>query len=481
MDWSRIIRPEDLASQIDADYRPYVQAFHAGLCAFLGALPAEVQQRSLARLTRAGEKASLGRRLTILAHDSPVLHKLGQILARNQRLAPALRRELQQLEWLHSTLTRTDIEAALMQEIGPLRDHAIRLADAPLAEASVAVVIPFARLEGHPGRNDPPCEAVFKLLKPGIEERLRLELTLLAEVGALLDEQRSRLAILPLEYEDTFGQVSRSLSDEIRLDLEQRNLGEAADCFADQPLVHIPRLLAPCTPRLTAMERIHGRKLDPGLIDSPAASRQLAELTVRTLLVHPLLTSAATGFFHGDPHAGNLLATKDGRLGVLDWCLAGRLDAPSRRLMSRITLAAMTGQRQRIARLLEQLAVEPITDPAALRAAIDHSLAGWPPGRLPGFSWLVGLLDAVTLEARVRFSPDLLLFRKSLLTLMGVIAELSGDADCLDTVMLREFVALFAAEWPWRWMGGMPHAARTTRLSNADLLDAAWAASFWPL
>lgn len=151
MDWKRIIRDEELSALVHAEYLPFVPAIRAGLAFFLGGLPEPDQQTLFLRLARAGVQVSLSRRLGILARGSPVLHKLGQILARNQRLAPNLRHELQQLEWLPPTLSKAEIETALVQEIGPLDQHHILLAPVPLAEASVAVVIAFTT---HLSNND---------------------------------------------------------------------------------------------------------------------------------------------------------------------------------------------------------------------------------------------------------------------------------------------------------------------------------------
>ncbi len=122
--------------------------------------------------------ATLSVRLGALARNCPVLHKLGQVLARDGRLAPELRHELRQLESLPPTVDLDTIRAILTDELGPLDELGVTLLPPAIAEASVAVVIPY-----RDDRDPTAPEGVFKILKPGIEERMELELNLLARRG----------------------------------------------------------------------------------------------------------------------------------------------------------------------------------------------------------------------------------------------------------------------------------------------------------
>ena len=84
-------------------------------------------------------------------------------------------------------------------------------------------------------------------------------------------------------------------------------------------------------------------------------------------------------------------------------------------------------------------------------------------------TWLTGLLDDAVHRARLRVAADLLMFRKSLLTLEGVLAEISGGSPEIDDVLLADFCHNFITEWPRRWVAS-PHSREfATRLSNVDL------------
>jgi len=122
------------------------------------------------------------------------------------------------------------------------------------------------------------------------------------------------------------------------------------------------------------------------------------------------------------------------------------------------------------------LAVHGQPNAEALHAAAIRALVRTRQGALPGLAWFIGLLDDATQTANLRVSPDLMLIRKALLTLEGVLAELGMSNNELDILLLTDFLAQFASEWPGRWISSPRSRSFATRISNADLwqLAAAW-------
>jgi ubiquinone biosynthesis protein len=210
--------------------------------------------------------------------------------------------------------------------------------------------------------------------------------------------------------------------------------------------------------------------------------RRAAGTVVGALITRPLFSTADPVLFHGDPHAGNLLWTPDGRLGLLDWALAGRIDQRSLGLTFGLLLAASRLDRRGVARAIRALARQDADRAAVDRIAADavRRLRGGAP---PGLGWLLGLLDRTALEAGARFGSDLLLFRKSLLTLDGVVRDLApGYPTGLDVALagLRHLVG----EWPGRLLASPTSRGFATHLSNLDLLSLLWLApararNFW--
>lgn len=194
MTWDLLIDEQVLADLLGTEYARFARPVKEGLLVFLSGLPGETQQEILAEQMALAPDASLSERLGLLARRSPVLHKLGQVLARDVRLAEELRAHFRPLESLPPTVDVETIRQVLVQELGLLEDRRIKLAAAPIAEASVAVEISFCA-QGIRG----PYEGVFKLLKPGIAARLDLELELISRVGTHLDDECEALGIPPLD------------------------------------------------------------------------------------------------------------------------------------------------------------------------------------------------------------------------------------------------------------------------------------------
>jgi len=477
--WEILIDEDELAQVLPPAYASFARPVKEGLVVFLSGLPAASQAQILAEQAALPATATISERLGRLARSCPVLHKLGQVLARDQRLAAELRHELRQLESLPPTIDLDTIRAILTDELGPLESFGITLLPPAIAEASVAVVIPFR------DASDPTApEGVFKVLKPGIVDRMELELELLSQVGSYFDSRCEELSIPHLDYRETFDHVRDKLCVEVLLDQEQAHLAEAKAFFADEPDVHIPTVRPYCTPRVTAMERIFGEKVTEHPLDSHREKHTLARLVTLALIAQPMFSTMHRAMFHSDPHAGNLLYTHDGRLAILDWSLVGHLGEAERIAMGQIVLSAITLHGERLVTLLEQLDERHSVDHAVLENVVECWLRRIRHGQVPGLTWLVGLLDEATQTARLRVGPDMMLFRKSLHTLEGVIGELGADEFSIEQSLLVEFVRHFGCEWPNRWFT-TPYSRRyATRLSNADLVETLLAtpltaARFW--
>jgi ubiquinone biosynthesis protein len=464
--WDLLIDEHALALLLPDAYAHFARPIKESLVVFLSGLPESSQSQILAEQAALPLSTTVSVRLGLLARCCPVLHKLGQVLARDRRLAPELRHQLRKLESMPPTVPLEAIQEILSRELGPLEHRGITLLPPAIAEASVAVVIPFSESGDHL-----PHGGVFKILKPGIEERLILELDLLGRVGSHLDERCVELRLPPVDYRSAFEQVRDKLCCEVQLDLEQRQLTEARAFYAGEADVQIPRLLDHCTARVTAMERVMGDKVTDHTLTISREKTRLANLVTRALITRPIFSLDGQALFHSDPHAGNLLYTKDGRLAILDWSLAGILGERERVAMIQIMLAAVTLNKGRIVTELESLSEQSCVDRWARGNVVDNWLRRIRRGHFPGLSWLVGMLDEATQTAGLRVVADLMLFRKSLLTLEGVIGELGADDFQIDQVVFEEFSRHFGQEWPERWISSPDSRAFATRLSNADLTE----------
>lgn len=480
--WAFLIDDAAFATVLPDAYAHYRQPIQGALATFLEGLPAGRQAAILRDQAGLAATASHSERLARLARSCPVLHKLGQVLARDRRLSAELRQHLQQLESLPPATDLSTVERRLISELGPLDRLGVTLEPPAIAEASVAVVIPFRQQRA--GRNGGLDRGVFKILKPDIEDRLEQELQLLGRVGAYLDQRCDDFDIPHLDYQDSFAQVADKLRHEIRLDLEQQHLAQARAVYQGESRVQIPALLEHCTPRVTAMQRVVGSKVTEHRLPSETAVRRLAEVVVAALIAQPLFSVADRAMFHADPHAGNLQLTADHRLAILDWSLVGSLRERQRTAIVQIVLSAMTLNAPRILALLTSLSERGRADGPALEGVVRQRLQRIRQGQFPGFAWLMGMLDEAVQTARLRVSADLMLFRKSLYTLEGVLADITAGVSYIDRVLLGLFLRHFSTEWRRRWVTPVDSRVFATQLSNGDLtqllLSVPWTATrYW--
>ncbi len=472
--WGVDITP--LVPEIYAEYRPMVAD---AVVFFLQHLSASRLTAILAEQQTLPSDASVAQRLTALMFHCPTLHKLGQVVARNRKLDQELRGRLQALESMPVTTCEDSIKRVIGSELKDVPQNTIQLGSAALAEASVAVVMPFSLSSTEPSG---PADGVLKVLKPGIEESLQEELSIWSDLGQFIDERCEHYKIPPLHYGATLETIQQLLANEIQLDREQRHLAQAAEYYAGVNKIQIPSLFPFCTPRITAMERVFGKKVTDTEALSERQRQQLGNTVIEALIAQPVWTPRETALFHADPHAGNLIFTEDERLAILDWSLIGHLSKSERIHIMQLMLGALTLDAKRIAREIAALALRPANE-SALRSVVDKALGKLYAGELPGFRWSQELLDDASLSAGVCFSSSLLLYRKSVLTIEGVVTDISSKSS-IGRVIPAAAARQFMRELAKRALAVPASRHFGTHLSNLDLFSLYWggpmaATRFW--
>jgi len=451
-----------------AEFRPLVAD---AVLFFLQRLPTPRLTQILAAQATLPADASAEERLADLIIHCPTLHKLSQVVARDRRLAPGLRRRLQRLESLEPVTPVAAVTQDIRREIGTDCASALQIDAQGLAEASVALVIPFTTRETDGGK---PVKGVLKVLKPGIEERLEEELLIWSELAGFIDERCEKDDLPTLHCSEIFNTVRQLLSNEVRLDLEQTHLVSAKAFYGDSKKIQIPVVLPYSTPRITAMERVYGTKVTDAGHLSERARRNLAGLVLRELVAKPIWSTRPQAIFHADPHAGNLFYTDDGRLAVLDWSLVGHLNKSEREQTAQIVMGALNLNASQIKRAIGAMAVmEP--DELALDEVVNKAVGKLYRTELPGLDWLMKLLGDSMFKAGVQFGADLVLFRKSILTLEGVAEDVSTGIS-LGKVLSLSAGAELLREWARRCLASPLSRDYGTHVSNLDLLSLYFAA-----
>ena len=415
----------------------------------------------------------LEQRLILLLSRMPSLQKIGQIVARNPHLDESFRAELTRLENAITDVTPEEVRAEIERQLGRyLPIYQVELGETILAEASVSAVMRFSWYNPVTRRRE---AGVFKVLKPYILEHFPEEMALLQDLADFFDNNRNEYNLPAVGFREVMDEVRRLLEREVKLPIEQANLEEAYRRHAPLRHVRSPKLIRELsTDTITAMSDERGVKVTEAYAGNERRRARLAARLVEALIAVPMFAPEEHAFFHADPHAGNLFADERTRdVVILDWALTERLSRAQRRQTMLLVLAVALRDERRVFEALAALSEDDLradeAKAALTRGHITEFFAGLSPLAMPGFSQVMSLLDGIAF-AGVRFPAALLMFRKVLFTLEGVLHDLSPGLS-LDLVLARYALGLLPREWPARAFRPLTDARLGARLplSNFDL------------
>lgn len=278
------------------------------------------------RLGLARRRTPAERFASLLENLGASFVKLGQHLSlRSDLFPPEYLVELQKLQDRVKPFAQAEAIAAVERAFGkPTSQLFVRFDPEPLAAASVAQV--------HAARTFSGKEVVVKVLRPGVAVQVDRDMRILV----LLVRFLSRFSPLLTRHraEAVVREVWMSLRRELDLREEARSVQRFAGEFAASRTIDVPGVVeGMVTETVMVQERTRGIRVDTteGARRGPALAQALIDAYVHMFFV--------MGFFHGDPHPGNLLVTPEGRLALHDFGVVGTLDRPTRLALASFMLA----------------------------------------------------------------------------------------------------------------------------------------------
>lgn len=251
----------------------------------------------------------------------PTFVKLGQLAAARTRiLPPEFTDELAKLQDQVSPLPFIEIRAVIEEELKlPLAEIFASVEETPLGSASIAQVHRAKLLTGE--------EVVIKVQRPGIQKTVGEDLAILRQLASLAEAHLPEWRLhQPVALVD---ELARSLEKEMDFTCEAAHLERFAWQFRDEPTIYLPAVfLEFTTPRVLVMEYVNGIKasnldeLKTAGHDRHELGQRIADLVMKQIFEH--------GFFHADPHPGNLQIMPDQRVCFLDFGMMGFLDLRTR-------------------------------------------------------------------------------------------------------------------------------------------------------
>ena len=351
----------------------------------------------------------------------PTFGKLGQILSTRPDLVPPdYLEELSSLQSAVPPLAEHEVVAAMQAELGvPWDDVFASIEPEPLAAGTIGQVHRAQLVDGTP--------VVVKVQRPGAGTLVEADLGLLE--SAVRPLGRSKRVRRVIDVSSLVDDLAASLRDELDFTREADNLERMAQILSGYPMVDVPRChRALSTARLLVMDEVVDgvplAEAPPGE-ERTEATRELMQVYYRQVLEE--------GFFHADPHPGNLLWA-DGKIWLLDLGMVGRLGAQTRRQLLLVLLAFVQGDIELLVDVVLDLSGSGEAegfDRAAYRSDLDSVLAAVR-GRSLEEIQLVELLNeltAISLRHGVQLPSSFVMVGKALSQIELTVTELAPEVD----------------------------------------------------
>lgn len=433
-----IVPVDTLVPEAYGQWRPPVRDAMMFVVARLS--PARLAPKLLEQIELPAKTPAEVRLLRLIA-KVPGLQKLGQVIARNQHLRPALRKELGRLENGIRDVEPKDIRAIIEKDLGPkLKTYDVRIAPKILSEASVSAVVRFTWRNPDTKRRQ---RGVFKVLKPHIPEYFAEDMEYLQGLAQYFGDKHHTYGFPGEIIPDTFRKVQRLLRHEVNFRREQKTLVEAGNLYRSMPGVRVPHVIQPlCTPRITALTEEQGIKITSAAARLPVfRRRKVAEQLVEALVAVPLFSAAQDAVFHGDPHAGNLLYNnRTGELTIIDWALRERLDREQRRHLALLFLMVSLRDPVGVANEIAALSQNPIRITSrkglVVRETVGTFLQEMPASRVATAADAMRLLERVAIKG-IKFPGPLIMLSKVMFTLEGMLGDIAGSDTGMGLTIAR--------------------------------------------
>ena len=277
----------------------------------------------------------------------PTFIKFGQIIStRKELLPPPMIEELQKLTDHARPLPFSEIKPVILETCPDLDEWFMVVEELPVASASIAQVHRAVLRDGTP--------VALKVQRPGIEEIIETDITILQSLAARFEH-----AVPESKVYNPTGMV-KDFASQIRKELDfnrdGRNSERFARNFANVPGIRFPKIYWELSSKkLLVMEFIDGVRIDD-VDEIKKMGYNPKEIAVRGFHAY-LKMIFEDGFFHGDPHAGNLLVMTTGDLAFLDFGIIGVLRPEKRQVFINLIYAIMTEDIDMILKAFEGMGI----------------------------------------------------------------------------------------------------------------------------
>ncbi|UFS68693.1 AarF/UbiB family protein [Geomonas sp. RF6] len=362
----------------------------------------------------------------------PTFIKLGQLLStRADIIPPAFVAEFALLQDRVPSIPFEAIKAEIELELGaPVEERFSSLETTAMAAASIAQV--------HRARLKNGAEVVVKVRRPGVVQMVETDIDILMGVALLLERHMARSDIYdPVGFVREFAHTIRR---EMDLSKEGHAIEKIRDNFGGDETLCFPKVYWEATTHGVLTTRyVQGIKVsDLAALDAAGLDRRLiaqrgAVVFLRMVLEH--------GYFHGDPHPGNVLILPGNVICLLDFGMVGRLDPGLKDYLADLLNALIKRDVDEVvAILIDKGEVGENLNVTSLKRSVAEFIDSYfeiPLKEIHVGRVLLAFIDLISIH-RIKLHPDLALLIKVIVTVEGMGRELDPDFDMV--AHLRPFL-----------------------------------------
>lgn len=370
---------------------------------------------------------SVGERIRLVLQElGPTFVKLGQIASTRPDLLPEeIIRELEKLQDRVPPFSFQEVRGIIQEELADEPDNIFQhFEDTPLAAASIGQVHQAVLRSGE--------KVAVKVQRPNIASVIETDLEILQDLAALAEHRLEWAA--RYQIRNMVDEFSKSLRAELDYTMESRNAEKIAKQFGNDPAIYVPKVfLEYSAKKVLTMEYVDGVKLnEPDKLKQYGYNpKNLAERLAKAIF-HQIFNN---GFFHGDPHPGNVLVLPGEVIAFIDFGMVGRLSPEMKYHFSSLVIALMRQSTDGVIKAILRMGLVPDdVNMAQLRGDVEQlreKYYGVPLSQI-SLGEAVNDLFRTAFRHSIRIPPDLTLLGKTLLTVEGVVEKLDPAFRIFD-------------------------------------------------
>ncbi len=373
------------------------------------------------------ERYSRNRRIRMALEElGPTFIKMGQVLSSRPDLIPVdLLNELTVLQNHVPAFEFDQVQSIIESEFGiPYTQVFDTLEKKPFASASIGQV--------HRAMLPTGEQVAVKVQRPGIRKIIETDLEIILHLASIMENNIKEAAFFkPVKIVEEF---SKTLEKELDYTIEAANMEQMAEQFRAEKTILIPAVYADqSSPRVLTMEYVRGIKADDiQALESAGLDRKKITCRGADFIMKQVFEY---GFFHADPHPGNLFVLSDNRICLVDFGMTGFVDQATRETFVDLIHSIATQNLRQTARLLCDAAeYDTLPDLALLEKDLSLFVTVHLSKVLKDINTgeMVNRLLELCARHDLRIPPDFFLMIKAFITIEGLAKKLDPDFDMIE-------------------------------------------------